>query len=107
MKTRDKAMFFWGAAASAEAIALEWLFIRLALKVTTQFPEGLFAWFFPLVLFPALLAVVLVNFRKLQSRAQRLLELRYLALSIPSILCPVAAALYGNMWLQLSVILAA
>ena len=93
-------MFFWGAAVSAEAIAFEWLFIRLALKATREVPEGFWVWFFPLVLSPMFLVFVLVNFTKLQSRAKRLLDLRYLAVYLPWILGPIAANLYGRLWLQ-------
>jgi len=100
MKTSDKAMLFWGAAAIVEAGALEWLLIRLALKVTRQFPEGFWVWFFPLVLFPVLLVVTLVNFRLLKACAQRSLLLRYLAGYLPWTVAPVAATVYGGMWFQ-------
>ena len=96
MRNWDRALIFWGAGAVLAGAALEWTLIETALRAAGQHPLARFAWFFPLVLFPILLAVMVINFRSTTSRQARRLLLKYLTLYLPSVWVPLATSLYGS-----------
>jgi len=93
---QDRALIFWGAGAVLAGAALEWALIETALRAAGQHPLARCAWFFPLVLFPILLAVMVINFRSTTSRQARRLLLKYLTLYLPSVWVPLATSLYGS-----------
>src|SRR5437868_2392275 len=97
MKTRDKAMVWWGAGALLTTALLEWSLIDLSRRTSGLAPGTIFIWFFPCVLIPILFAVQIFHFRRM-SRCQRLWELRYMVMYLPLLACGAVASRFGFPW---------
>jgi len=85
MKGRDRTLAGWICALLVLAGLLEWRVISVAVSASRE-REFWWVWFFPLVLCPLLFFVQLALLRKMRSRAQRLVTLKYLMIYLPIVL---------------------
>ena len=93
MKNWHKAIILWGVGALLAEALLEWSLFLVAFTVGDTW-----IWFFPLVLFPMLLAVAIFNVIRLKSAAQRVLLLKYLTIYLPFAAVGPFAGLIGSTW---------
>src|SRR6266446_10482951 len=92
MKSRGSGITFWWVASVLLVAGVEWLLFDLALRVGRPF---LWAWVFPLFVFPACIVGGIRGILRTKSRRQRLLALKYLVGYLPWIGIPIAAQTYA------------
>src|SRR3989442_15554862 len=92
MNKRDPAFIVWCGLAVLGAAVLEGVAVWAVLKVMKVAGSmGLFAWFFPVVLVPGMLAAELARLRRTKSRRMWLLSLKYYTVYLPLVGVFVAA----------------
>ena len=101
MKGYDKAIIRWGIGAILAAVLFECALIDLSLRVSSLAPAAILVWFFPCLLIPAICGVQVFHFRRMRSRRQRILTLKYLTIYFP--ILAVSAGVSAVSWRWMTV----
>src|SRR5262245_28646840 len=107
MNVWDKELGLWGLGAAFGEAIFGAALVEMALHLSGRYPLDRFVWFFPLVLFPLLLVVAIVNVFRAKSRRTRLLMFKYLALYLTGMAAFVWVMAHGSEKWQLIVSLGA